>query len=71
MIIEVPVKGYFEENCFFYIDDKTQHGFLIDPGAQAAGLLELIKKMAGKSKKYCLHMDILTIPERQTNSAVY
>ena len=42
MIAEVPVKGYFEENCFFYIDDKTRHGFIIDPGAQARGLLNLI-----------------------------
>ena len=24
MIVEVPVKGYFEENCFFFIDDKTK-----------------------------------------------
>lgn len=43
MIAEVPVKGYFAENCFFYIDDKTKHGFIIDPGAQAQGLLELIR----------------------------
>lgn len=43
MIAEVPVKGYFEENCFFYIDDQTKHGFIIDPGAQAQGLLELIR----------------------------
>ena len=54
MIIEVPVKGYFEENCFFYIDDKTQHGFLIDPGAQAAGLLELIKKNGWEIEKILL-----------------
>jgi hypothetical protein len=31
MIVTVPVKGYFEENCFFYIDDRTKHGFVIDP----------------------------------------
>ncbi len=42
MIAEVPVKGYFEENCFFYIDDRTKHGFIIDPGAQADRLLDLI-----------------------------
>ena len=51
MIIEIPVKGYFEENCFFYIDDKTQHGFLIDPGAEAAGLLELIKENGWEIEK--------------------
>ena len=54
MIIEVPVKGYFEENCFFYIDDKTQHGFLIDPGAQAAGLLEFIKENGWEIEKILL-----------------
>ena len=44
MIAEVPVKGYFAENCFFYIDDQTKHGFIIDPGAQARGLLSLIRE---------------------------
>ena len=44
MIAEVPVKGYFAENCFFYIDDRTKHGFIIDPGAQARGLLSLIRE---------------------------
>ena len=44
MIAEVPVKGYFAENCFFYIDDQTKHGFIIDPGAQARGLLSIIHK---------------------------
>jgi hydroxyacylglutathione hydrolase len=44
MVAEVTVKGYFEENTFFYIDDKTKHGFVIDPGAQGEGLLRLIRK---------------------------
>lgn len=44
MITGVTVKGYFEENCYFYIDDRTKHGFLIDPGAQAEGLLRMIRK---------------------------
>lgn len=42
MIVEVPVRGYFDENCYFYIDDETKHGFLIDPGAEAKKLLKLI-----------------------------
>lgn len=46
MITGVTVKGYFEENCYFYIDDQTKHGFLIDPGAQAEGLLRMIRKEA-------------------------
>ena len=44
MVRCVPVKGYFEENCFFYIDKVTKHGFLIDPGAEAGRLLSLIHR---------------------------
>ena len=44
MVRCVPVKGYFEENCFFYIDEVTKHGFLIDPGAEAGRLLSLIHR---------------------------
>lgn len=54
MIIEVPVKGYFEENCFFYIDDKTRHGFIIDPGAQAEKLLDIIEKNGWEIEKILL-----------------
>lgn len=54
MVAEVPVKGYFEENCFFYIDDKTKHGFIIDPGAQAKGLLGIIKENGWTIEKILL-----------------
>ena len=54
MIAEVPVKGYFEENCFFYIDDRTKHGFVIDPGAQAGRLLELIREKGWTIEKILL-----------------
>jgi len=54
MIAEVPVKGYFEENCFFYIDDKTKHGFIIDPGAQADRLLNLIRENGWEIEKILL-----------------
>ena len=40
----MPVKGFFEENTYFYIDDKTKHGFLIDPGAEADKLLRMIRR---------------------------
>ena len=43
MVRCVPVKGYFAENCFFYLDEETRHGFLIDPGAEAERLLNLIR----------------------------
>ena len=42
MVIGILVKGYFEENCFFYIDDESKCGFIIDPGAHAdRGLMNL------------------------------
>ena len=44
MIVQVPVIAHFVENCFFYIDDATKHGFIIDPGAQAEKLLGMIRE---------------------------
>lgn len=54
MIVEVPVKGFFEENCYFYLDDKSNHGFLIDSGAQAEGLLRLIRENGWQIEKILL-----------------
>ena len=54
MIVEVPVRGYFEENCYFFIDDATRHGFVIDPGAQAHKLLELIDQNGWTIEKILL-----------------
>ena len=42
MIFQVEVHGVFAENAYFYIDEKTNSGFLIDPGAQADKLLKII-----------------------------
>lgn len=36
--------GIMEENAHFYVEEKTRHGFLIDPGAQAAKLLKTIER---------------------------
>lgn len=44
MVRCVPVKGYFAENCFFYIDEVSRRGFVIDPGAEASRLLSLIRR---------------------------
>jgi len=44
MIAQVPVIAHFVENCFFYIDDTSKHGFIIDPGAQAEKLLGMIRE---------------------------
>ncbi len=54
MIALVPVKGYFEENCYFYIDDATGHGFLIDPGAQADVLAQIIRQHGWTIEKILL-----------------
>lgn len=44
MITQVPVIAHFVENCFFYVDDTSKHGFIIDPGAQAEKLLGMIRE---------------------------
>ena len=43
MIKTLPVTGIFTVNSYFLIDSKTNHGFLIDPGAEANKLLNYIK----------------------------
>ena len=44
MILQVEVQGIFETNSYFYVDNKTSHGFLIDPGAEADKLLRIISE---------------------------
>lgn len=44
MITKLPVTGLFTTNSYFLIDSETNHGFLIDPAAEAATLLYYIKK---------------------------
>ena len=40
-VYKIPVRGYFEVNSYFLIDEDTGHGFLIDPGAQGAALVQI------------------------------
>ena len=42
MILQATVTKYITTNAYIYADNETKHGFLIDPGAQAGKLLELI-----------------------------
>ena len=44
MIKEVTVHGFNSENAYFYIDDQTKHGFLIDPGFESDVLLHVIEE---------------------------
>ena len=43
MIKKLPVTGMFTTNSYFLIDSETNHGFLIDPAAEASKLLKYIK----------------------------
>jgi len=42
MIKKLPVTGMFTTNSYFLIDSETNHGFLIDPAAEAGKLLNYI-----------------------------
>lgn len=44
MVKELQVQGVFAENTYFYIDDHTRSGFLIDPGAQAGLIYDVIRQ---------------------------
>lgn len=44
MIERIPVADVFQENCYFYVDPETRQGFIIDPGAEAARIYELIRE---------------------------
>ncbi len=44
MILTATVMKYIPTNSYFYIDDNTNHSFLIDPGAQPDALIKIIKE---------------------------
>ena len=74
MILQTEVRGIFETNSYFYIDDETRHGFLIDAGAQADELLKIINLRGFTIEKILLthgHFDhIGAIPELQARLKV-
>ncbi len=43
IVKQVPVRDIIETNAYFYIDEKSKHGFLIDAGAEAEKLLKIIR----------------------------
>ncbi|MDE6295970.1 MAG: MBL fold metallo-hydrolase [Muribaculaceae bacterium] len=60
MIKELTVQGYFTENTYFYIDSLTKAGFLIDPGAQAGLIYDVIQRNGWHIEKILLthgHVD--------------
>ena len=42
IVKQIAVTGTITTNAYFYIDEITKHGFLIDPGAEADKLLKII-----------------------------
>ncbi len=42
--VEVDIFDVMQENVYFYVDDETRHGFIIDPGAQADELLNIAER---------------------------
>lgn len=44
MILQITVQKYIPTNAYFYVDDNSRHGFLIDPGAEADKLLRTIEE---------------------------
>ena len=55
MILQTEVSGIFVTNSYFYVDDATKHGFLIDPGAEADKLLKIIER-----EKFTIEKILLT-----------
>ena len=54
MIRELEVQGVFTENTYFYIDEHSKSGFLIDPGAQAGIIYDVIQRNGWKIEKILL-----------------
>ena len=53
--VEVDIFGIMEENAYFFIDDETRSGFLIDPGAEADELLQIVDR-----RKFTIEKILLT-----------
>lgn len=54
MIKELQVTGVFTTNTYFYIEDHTKAGYIIDPGAQAGIIYDTIVRNGWKIEKILL-----------------
>ncbi len=54
MVRELTVYGVYAENCYFYIDDVSRSGFLIDPGAQPGEIYDVIMRNGWTIEKILL-----------------
>ncbi len=43
-MIATMTVGMLQEHTYFFIDDKTKHGFIIDPGAEGERILKYIEQ---------------------------
>lgn len=50
MIIKAIATGMIEENCYIVMDENTNEGFLVDPGADAEILASAVENMKMKPK---------------------
>lgn len=44
MVQKIEVTGVIDENAYIYVDENSGHGFLIDPGAEASKIADIIIK---------------------------
>ncbi|HCU59358.1 MAG TPA: MBL fold metallo-hydrolase [Alphaproteobacteria bacterium] len=61
----------FAANCYFYIDEASKHGFVIDPSAHADELLNIIKKNNWQIEKILLthsHLDHIGAAKELSNA---
>lgn len=54
MIRQLTVQGVYAENCYFYIDEISKAGYIIDPGAQAGIILDVALRNSWKIEKILL-----------------
>lgn len=54
MVKELTVYGVYAENTYFYIDEHTRSGFIIDPGAQAGEIYDVVKRNGWQIEKILL-----------------
>lgn len=77
MVKSVLVQDYFDSYCYFFIDEATKHGFLIDPGAEPEKLLAIIREEGWVIEKIFLthghidHIGAVSVIRAALNLPVY
>ncbi len=79
MVKALKVRDFFDTYtwCYFYIDEETKHGFLIDPGAEADKILAMIEENGWVIEKILLthghfdHTEAVEVIRRERNIPYY